>query len=189
MNKSILMGVLIGATVVTAGGVGALALKQGGSEVVSGPLFAEVTQVKPVIETVRTPREECHDEVVTYQKQATDEHQIAGTAIGAILGGAIGNQVGGGNGKKLATVAGAVAGGYAGKKVQGNMQAQNTYQETEQRCETKYDVSQRTLGYDVSYHFEDKDYTVRMAEKPTQQRLQVNSEGDLIDALESQPKG
>ena len=75
-------------------------------------------------------REVCHD--VEVQDQPKDQHQIAGTAIGAVGGGLLGHTVGGGKGKTLATVAGAVGGGYAGKKIQENQQAKHTH--IERRC-------------------------------------------------------
>ncbi|MBR9910449.1 MAG: glycine zipper 2TM domain-containing protein [Gammaproteobacteria bacterium] len=181
MNKSMLTGVVLGAVVVTAGGAGALALKQNGTLELSGPSYADVMKVEPVTETIRTPREVCHDEIVTHQKQPVDENKIAGSAIGAVIGGVIGKQIGGGNGKKLATVAGAVAGGYAGNKVQGELQARDTYQTTERRCETTVDVKQNTVGYNVTYSFEDKVFNVRMAERPSAERLQVNAEGQLVE--------
>ncbi len=175
MNKSVIVGSLVGAAVVTAGTVGALALNESGP----GPGYAEVVLIEPVIETVRTPREACHDELVTHQKPVRDENKIAGTVVGAVIGGVVGNQVGGGSGKKIATVAGAAAGGYAGNQVQGQMQANSTYQVNERRCETQYDVSQRTAGYDVTYKFEEQQKTVRMDEKPGDQ-LEVDAEGNLL---------
>ncbi len=180
MDKNLVIGSLMGAAVVTAGGAGALAMKQGGGLELpfSGPTYAEVVQVKPVIETVRTPRQECRDELVTYQRQPKDEHKITGTVIGAVVGGVVGNQVGGGSGKKLATVAGAAAGGYAGNRIQGQMQSNNTYQVSEQRCETKYDVSHNTVGYDVTYKFKEQQKTVRMDEKPGD-KVEVTAEGEL----------
>lgn len=63
-----------------------------------------------------------------------DNHQIAGTAIGAVAGGLLGHQVGGGKGKTLATVGGAVAGGYAGKKVQEHHQDENAGTHVERQC-------------------------------------------------------
>src|SRR5690606_11258286 len=116
MNKSMIVGAVLGAVGVTAGGaIAAYSL-------VGGPQYAEVLAVQPVNETIKTPREVCKDVAVTRQRRVQDQHQIAGTAIGAVVGGLLGNQVGGGNGKKIATVAGAVGGGYAGNKVQEGMQ-------------------------------------------------------------------
>jgi len=131
-----------------------------------GEEAAEVLSVKPITETIKTPREVCHDEVVTHQKQPDDSNQIAGTAVGAVVGGLLGNQVGGGSGKKVATVAGAAAGAYAGKKVQENMQAGDTYTTTEKRCETTYDSSKKTVGYTVEYKLNEQTKTIRMDYDP-----------------------
>lgn len=160
MNKSMLVGTVLGAVGVTAGGAVAT------YNFVSGPEYAEVVAVQPVTETVRTPREVCKDVVVTRQKPVQDQHKIAGTAIGAVVGGLLGSQVGGGNGKKLATVAGAVGGGYAGNKVQENMQANDTYSTTETRCSTVTDTSEKVVGYDVKYQLDGKPGQVRMERDP-----------------------
>jgi len=56
MNKSLLTGLIAGAVVATAGGAIA------GYKVLSEPKYAEVVDVKPVTKTIRTPRQQCHDE-------------------------------------------------------------------------------------------------------------------------------
>ena len=89
MNKSMLVGAVLGAVGVTAGGAVAT------YSLVSAPQYAEVLAVKPVKETIKTPREVCKDVAVTRQAPVKDEHQIAGTAIGAVVGGLLGNLVGG----------------------------------------------------------------------------------------------
>lgn len=160
MNKSMLVGAVLGAVGVTAGGAVAT------YNLVSGPEYAEVLAVQPVKETIKTPREVCKDVAVTRQKPVQDQHQIAGTAIGAVVGGLLGNQVGGGSGKKIATVAGAVGGGYAGNKVQENMQANDTYTTTETRCSTVTDTSEKVVGYDVKYQLDGKEGQVRMERDP-----------------------
>jgi uncharacterized protein YcfJ len=160
MNKSMLVGAVLGAVGVTAGGAVAT------YSLMSGPEYAEVLAVKPINETIKTPRQVCQDVTVTRQKPVKDQHQIAGTAIGAVVGGLLGNQVGGGTGKKIATVAGAVGGGYAGNKVQENMQAGDTYTTTETRCDTVTDVSKKLVGYDVKYLLDGKEGQVRMASDP-----------------------
>jgi uncharacterized protein YcfJ len=160
MNKSMLVGAVLGAVGVTAGGAVAT------YSLIGGPEYAEVLAVKPVNETIKTPRQVCEDVTVTRQKPVKDQHQIAGTAIGAVVGGLLGNQVGGGTGKKIATVAGAVGGGYAGNKVQENMQAGDTYTTTETRCDTVTDVSKKLVGYDVKYLLDGKEGQVRMASDP-----------------------
>lgn len=93
---------------------------------------------------------------VTHRKPVQDENKIAGSVLGAVAGGVLGHQVGGGRGKDIATVAGALAGGYAGNRVQNNMQENDTYTTTQQRCQTVYDKSQKTLGYDVTYKIGDQ---------------------------------
>jgi uncharacterized protein YcfJ len=160
MNKSMLVGAVLGAVGVTAGGAVAT------YSLIGGPEYAEVLAVKPIKETIKTPRQVCEDVTITRQKPVKDQHQIAGTAIGAVVGGLLGNQVGGGTGKKIATVAGAVGGGYAGNKVQENMQAGDTYTATETRCDTVTDVSEKLVGYDVKYQLDGKEGQVRMASDP-----------------------
>ena len=160
MNKSMVVGAVLGAVAVTAGGAVAT------YSLVGGPEYAEVLAVKPVKETIQTPRQVCQDVTVTRQKPVQDQHKIAGTAIGAVVGGLLGNQIGGGNGKKIATVAGAVGGGYAGNKVQGTMQANDTYTTTENRCSTVTDTSEKVVGYDVKYQLDGKEGRVRMESDP-----------------------
>lgn len=160
MNKSLLVGAVLGAVGVTAGGAVAT------YSLVSGPDYADVVAVEPINETIKTPRQECRDVTVTRQRPVKDQHQIAGTAIGAVVGGLLGNQIGGGSGKKIATAAGAVGGGYAGNKVQENMQASDTYTTTENRCKTVTDTSQKLVGYNVKYELDGKVSQIRMSEDP-----------------------
>ncbi|WP_339487513.1 glycine zipper 2TM domain-containing protein [Pseudomonas sp. EL_65y_Pfl2_R95] len=160
MNKSLLVGAVLGAVGVTAGGAVAT------YSLVGGPDYADVVAVEPINKTIKTPRQECRDVTVTRQRPVQDQHKIAGTAIGAVVGGLLGNQVGGGNGKKIATAAGAIGGGYAGNKVQGNMQANDTYTTTENRCKTVNDTHEEVVGYNVKYELDGKVSQVRMAEDP-----------------------
>lgn len=176
MNKSLLLGTVLGVAVATAGG--ALATY---TLVDKGPSYATVTAVEPIKETQRTPREVCRDVTLTHRRPVQDEHKIAGTVLGAVAGGLLGSQVGGGNGKKLATVAGAAAGGYAGNQVQGRMQANDTYTTTERRCETVTDVSEKVVGYQVRYDLDGKPGQVRMARKPGE-RIPVEDGQLVLDA-------
>lgn len=171
MNRSMVVGAVLGAAVVTAGG--AVATYQ---LVDRGPQFASVVTVEPLKETIRTPREVCKDVTVTRQRPVKDEHKVVGSVIGAVAGGLLGSQIGGGNGQKLATVAGAAAGGYAGNQVQGRMQANDTYTTTETRCSTVTDTSERVIGYDVSYELDGKLGRVRMEQKPGPQIPVVDGE-------------
>lgn len=161
MNKSMLVGGVLGAAVVTAGGAFATYTLVG-----HGPQFADVLAVEPIKEAIETPREVCREVTVTRQKPLQDTNRIAGTAVGAVVGGLLGNQVGGGNGKKIATVVGAVGGGYAGNQVQGRMQANDTYTTTETRCNTVTDRHDKVVGYNVKYDLGGEIGQIRMDSAP-----------------------
>jgi uncharacterized protein YcfJ len=173
VNKSLLVGAVLGAVGVTAGGAVATY-----SLVKSGPEYADVLAVEPVKEQIKTPREVCKDVAVTHRAAVKDQHQIVGSVLGAVAGGLLGNQVGGGNGKKIATVAGAVGGGYAGNKVQEGMQNRDTYTTTESRCNTVNDISDKVVGYNVKYKLNDKVGQVRMDRDPGG-KIPVNKDGQL----------
>lgn len=160
MNKSMLTGTVLGIAVATAAGA------IGGYRMLSGPRYAEVVAVTPVTETVKTPREECKDVVVTRQQPIKDEHRIAGSLLGAVAGAVVGDAIGGGGKNTGAKIAGAVVGGAAGNQIQGKMQTSDTYQTTERRCNTVTDVSERTIGYDVQYRLGEETGEVRMEYDP-----------------------
>jgi uncharacterized protein YcfJ len=160
MNKSLITGLIAGAIVATAAGAVA------GYKVFSGPEYAQVVDVKAVTKTVKTPRQECHDEQVVQKAPTRDTHQVTGSVLGAVVGGVIGHQIGGGSGKKIATVAGAAAGGYAGNRVQKNMQDRNTITTTHAVCQTVYDAHEENVGYDVSYQLGDEKGKLRMDHDP-----------------------
>jgi uncharacterized protein YcfJ len=176
MKSSLLIGVVIGASLAVAAGsiAGYEAWK-------SRSQYAEVLNVRPAFKNSKTAREVCHDEQVTRQKPVQDQHKVAGKLIGAVVGGVVGNQFGGGNGKKLATVAGAAAGGYAGNTVQGRMQQGNTETVTEQRCETVHDTVAKQVGYDVQYRLGGKTGEVRMDHDPGKQIPVANGQLLLTD--------
>ncbi|MCY1278573.1 hypothetical protein D9M70_273040 [compost metagenome] len=184
VNKSMLVGAVLGAVGVTAGGAVATYNLVGNK----GPEYAEVLAVQPISETIKTPREVCNDVAVTRQRPVKDQHQIAGTVLGAVAGGLLGNQVGGGTGKKIATVAGAVGGGYAGNKVQEHMQSSDTYTTTETRCKSVTDTSEKLVGYDVKYQLDGKVGQVRMDHDPGRQ-IPVTKEGQLVLTQTQQQAG
>lgn len=161
MDKPMLIGVIAGAVAVTA--IGGMA---GYKALNSGPKFAEVLAVRPVIETTRTPKEICNDVVVNERAQTSDPNRIAGTAIGAVAGGLIGSTVGKGDGSTVAAIAGAAAGGYAGNQVQKGMQEKDTVSRTETRCKTVYQSHTQTVGYDVRYRLGTREGQVRMSHDP-----------------------
>jgi uncharacterized protein YcfJ len=163
MNKSLLIGLAVGAA--AAAGAGAVA----GLKVMNrGPQYADVVQVTPLTRTLRTPKRDCHDDAVVHQRPARDKHQIFGTVAGAVVGGLLGHYVGGGTGRDIATAAGAAAGGYAGNRIENKVQGGNTYTTTERKCATVYERSVEQEGYEVRYRIGKKEGTVRMDHDPGQ---------------------
>lgn len=162
MNGSMLKGVLIGGVAAVAVGAGGMT----GYQALVAPKYAEVIAVKEIMETVKTPREECQDVQVQEKAPVKDEHRIAGKVIGAAAGVALGSMVGGGSGRTVAMVAGGAAGGYAGNKVQKNMQDKDVVTKTERQCKTVYDTAQKHAGYDVSYRLDGKEDHLRLAYDP-----------------------
>ncbi len=160
MNKSFVIGGVLGAIVVTAGAAVA------GFKMMDGNHEAKVLSARAVTHTVRTPHQECHDEQVVRQKPTQDPNHLAGMGIGAVVGGLLGHEVGGGSGKVLATVAGAAAGGYAGNKIEQKVQQGETYTTTEQRCATVYDTHEEPAGYEVEYEFDGKRHRIHMDHDP-----------------------
>jgi uncharacterized protein YcfJ len=157
MNKSMLIGVVAGIGVATAGGVAGYqflgqkaAVEEQGSDVVieeqaaaesapnaeapvtvarAAPAPAPArTQTAPRLAPAPAPvQEECWDEEVQVQADPKDQHAIAGTAIGAVVGGAIGNDVGDSD---LTTAAGAAAGAFIGRKIQKRIQENRAEERT-----------------------------------------------------------
>jgi len=130
MNKSMLMGLVAGVGVATAGGVlGYQYLGERGAD--------EPEAAAPAARTAAAPTQECWDEEVQDVAAPKDEHRVAGTAIGAVVGGAIGKEIGDGD-SDLATAAGAAAGALLGRKAQGEFQEDRegtrTTTHTERRC-------------------------------------------------------
>lgn len=135
-----------------------------GDDVDAGARYASVISVQPIKQ--KTNREECRDERIVHKHRPRDEHQIAGTVIGAVAGGVIGHQVGGGRGRDLATVAGAVGGGYAGRKIQRGEQDRDTYTTTERRCRTIKGAGEDVVAYDVVYEYLGQSHQVRLDHDP-----------------------
>jgi uncharacterized protein YcfJ len=133
----------------------------------AGPKYARVVSVDPVRQAGTAAQKECHDEVVTHRAPVKDQHQIAGTAIGAVAGGLLGNQIGGGKGRTLATVAGAVGGGYAGHEIQERRQETNTVTSTVRKCSTVPGASgDKIVAYDVRYEYNGVTRSIRMDHDP-----------------------
>ena len=163
MNKSLAVGLVIGAVAATS--VGAVA----GYRMITTPSGAEVVSTKALTKTIKNPRKECHDEQVTHTKEAKDKDRLVGTGVGAVVGGLLGSRVGGGNTRIFTGLAGAAAGGYAGKKIEQKVQKGDTDTTTEQRCVTVYDTHEEPNGYEVVYMLDGKRHHVHMDHDPGKQ--------------------
>lgn len=121
MNKSTLVGMLLGIAVATAaaGFAGYAALDDDG----------DAAQTAANTETAAA--RECRETTVERHVEPRDENRVAGTIIGALVGGAVGKDVGD---RDITTAAGAAAGAYAGNQVQKKIQENHTVETTEVRC-------------------------------------------------------
>lgn len=184
MNKPVIAGVAIAALGIIV--AVAIAAKYGVANIGNSPEYAQVVSVDPVKETTSTPHRTCGDETVTHQEPYRDQHQIGGTAIGAVVGGLVGHQIGGGKGKDLATVGGAVAGGFAGHAIQKNHQENNaTYTTVEHRCHTVTSHTSKTVAYDVTYQYNGQQQHVRMDHDPGT-RVQISNGVVVADNVSTQ---
>ncbi len=136
----------------------------------AGPQYAKVVSVTPVHST-SAAHQVCHDEVVSQAAPPKDQHNIAGTAIGAVAGGLLGHMIGGGRGNTLATVAGAVGGGYAGNRIENAHHKPQVTQSVERQCNTVAGTD-KIIGYDVQYVYNGVTRTTRMDHDPGD-RVQV----------------
>ena len=181
MNKSLTVGLILGA--VTATGAGAVA----GYKMMSTPASAQVVSATATTKTVKTPRQECHDEQVVQQKSPKDEHRLVGTGVGAVVGGLLGSRIGGGNTRIVTGLAGAAAGGYAGNKIQEKMQKGDTYTTTRKNCVTAYDRREEPTGYDVVYELNGKRHQIHMDHDPGQ-TIPVRDGQVIIDSRQPEPQ-
>lgn len=113
----------------------------------------------PVLQQVAVPHQVCTQEQVVVPGQKSG----AGAVMGGVAGGAIGNQIGGGSGRAVATMLGLVGGAVLGNSIEGGgaPQTQNV-----QRCTTQTVYENRTVGYNVTYDYAGKQYTVQMPQDP-----------------------
>lgn len=175
MDSKMMLGV--GAGVILAVGGMAVAQRYSGKSTADAEsdvgTYAEVRRVSPVIEQVSTPRKDC-EQVSVSRRQPERDGNVGGTIVGAVVGGVLGNQVGGGNGRKAATVAGAVAGGMVGHEMDKQHKGGRLTTATETRCRDVNDVSERVVGYNVTYTHGGRDYTTRMDHDPGE-RIRVEA--------------
>lgn len=112
-----------------------------------------------VYQQVAVPRQSCTQTQVAVPTQKSG----AGAAMGAIAGGAVGNAIGDGTGRALATMVGVIGGAMLGDRVEGNPPAQIQNQQT---CTTQTVYENQLVGYNVTYEYAGKQYTVQLPQDP-----------------------
>ncbi len=112
-----------------------------------------------VYQQVAVPRQVCTQTQVAVPTQKSG----AGAAMGAIAGGAVGNAIGDGTGRALATMVGVIGGAMLGDQVEGHPPAQIQNQQT---CTTQTIYENRLVGYNVTYEYAGKQYSVQLPQDP-----------------------
>jgi uncharacterized protein YcfJ len=125
----------------------------------------------PVVQQVQVPRQVCNQPAPVMAPQTSG----GGGLLGAIVGAGIGSTIGHGNGTAAAMLAGTALGAVVGNNVEANnLQAQAAMQGMPQ-CSTQYTLENRTVGYNVTYDYAGRQYTVQMPYDPGPTvRVQVN---------------
>lgn len=145
---------------------------------------ARVLSSRPVMERIPVSREECWNEV----QRGYEERRITrtdtgaaigpGTILGAVVGGAIGRQFGNSTGgKDRGTAAGAIVGGLIGNQIERDANAQGpSSRELEverrpvernvERCRVVEEVREATVGWDVRYEYQGREFSRRMQHDP-----------------------
>ena len=138
--------------------------------------YGRVVQVRPQVEQVNHPRQECRTDYVQVQQPA--EHSAGGSIVGGIAGALLGSTVGRGNGRTAATAAGAIAGAVVGDRVDNqNAQPGGVSEQAVKQCRTVDHWESRTNGYEVTYDYRGRNYTSIMSFDPGQRvRLRVSVE-------------
>lgn len=120
---------------------------------------ARVLSATPIVQQVGVPRQVCGVETVHTGPRTSG----GGALLGAIAGGAAGNAIGGGSGRAAATALGVIGGAVLGNHIEGNGRPEY---ENVQRCTTETFYENRTVGYNVTYEYAGKQYTVQMPQDP-----------------------
>ena len=136
--------------------------------------YADVLQSRPIYRLVQVsvPQEQCwEEEVVRYNRSYRDNSHTS-VLVSTIIGGAIGNAIGH---NKSSSRVGAVVGALLGRSIGRDIIRQRDYNdenarvyETVQRCKTVYEryEEEQIVAWQVSYRYNDEDYSVRMDEDP-----------------------
>ena len=143
---------------------------------------ARVVSARPVYERIPVSREECwNDRVRGYEERRVTRTDTGaaigpGTVLGAVVGGVVGHQFGhSSGGRDRGTAAGAIVGGLIGNQIdRDNAGPAERTVEVErvpvernvERCRTVDEVREATIGYDVRYEYNGRQFLARMPTDP-----------------------
>ena len=137
----------------------ALLATLGAAGLVQAQEMGRVLSRTAVYQQVAVPRQVCSQNQVAVPAQKSG----AGALMGAVAGGAVGNAIGDGTGRALATMVGVIGGTMLGDKIEGAPPAQIQSQQT---CVTQTVYENRLVGYNVTYEYAGKQYTVQLPQDP-----------------------
>jgi uncharacterized protein YcfJ len=144
--------------------------------------YAPVISAVPVVQIVEvsTPVQQCREEQLVAQQEPYYRGSFTPMLLSTIAGGAIGNAVGHGkSNKQIGAVLGAVLGHSIGRDMIRHQQSRLAVGEyyIVERCEMVYQNHQeeRIVGYQVTYQYNSRDYSVRTAVDPGESiRVQIS---------------
>lgn len=123
---------------------------------------ARVLSVRPQIERVNTPTQECRTEYVRESYYEAPRRSNTGAIVGGIAGGLIGSRFGGGSGRIATAAVGAGLGAVVGDRYD-NRDAGYGRERVEtrpvERCVTVDRRESVTTGYLVNYEYNGRQYT------------------------------
>ncbi len=124
-----------------------------------GQETARVVSSTPIVQKLASPQQVCNNAQVVTAAPSTG----TGALVGALAGGATGSVIGQGAGRVAATALGIVGGAAVGDRLEagGSTSVQNV-----QQCATKSVYQDTVVGYNVTYEYASKQYTVQMAADP-----------------------
>lgn len=140
---------------------------------------AQVISSTPVYESVNNPGRECWSEQVGYER--AQKREYGGAVLGGIVGGLLGHQLGKGNGRSLSTAVGAATGAIVGDNIDNDgHQSVAGMPRYEQRCRQIDNWSRRLTGYNVTYRYQDQDFSTFLPYDPGR-TVRVNVQVSLAE--------
>lgn len=112
----------------------------------------------PMIQQVAVPRQVCGSQPVLVEQPRSG----ASALMGAIAGGGLGNAIGDGGGRAAATLLGVVGGAMLGDRIEGP----SAQWQQQTQCATQTFYENRAVGYNVTYEYAGKQYSVQLPYDP-----------------------